>query len=237
MMTFRFSIVLTVALFATGLLAPSASAQSHGMRPPAAAPRMRNSFRIRGGAGLAHSSERRIFNHSGFLFPPYFYPDEFDNEADLPEAPPESAVLAQPAPSPAPAVSPVEPLLLENHDGQWVRVPTGSQLPVVSQSAQTAPAPGSIPHPGYAELAQVAPPVPKLPAAIIVFRDGHMEEMGKYLIQGDFLYTNADYWSTGSWTRKIPLSELDVPASLKLNKDRGAKFNLPSAPNEVVIRF
>lgn len=64
-----------------------------------------------------------------------------------------------------------------------------------------------------------------------------MEEVQKYMIQGGVLYTTSDYWTTGSWTRKIPLAELDIPASLKLNKERGTKFNLPSAPNEVVIRF
>jgi len=57
------------------------------------------------------------------------------------------------------------------------------------------------------------------------------------MIQGDVLFTNADYWSTGSWTRKISLTDVDIPASLKLNKERGTKFNLPSGPNEVVIRF
>ncbi len=64
-----------------------------------------------------------------------------------------------------------------------------------------------------------------------------MEELGKYMIQGVVLLTTADYWSTGSWTRKIPLAELDIPASLKLNRERGSKFNLPSGPNEVVVRF
>jgi hypothetical protein len=29
---------------------------------------------------------------------------------------------------------------------------------------------------------------------------------------------------------------LDVPATLKLNQERGAKFSLPSGPNEVMIR-
>jgi hypothetical protein len=57
------------------------------------------------------------------------------------------------------------------------------------------------------------------------------------MIQGDILYTNTDRWTTGSWTQKIPLADLDIPASLKLNKDRGTKFNLPSGPNEVMIRF
>jgi len=30
---------------------------------------------------------------------------------------------------------------------------------------------------------------------------------------------------------------LDIPASLKLNNERGAKFSLPSGPNEIVVRF
>jgi hypothetical protein len=155
----------------------------------------------------------------------------------MPEAVPVQEVVAQPAQSLAPAATPVEPLLLEIHDGKWVRVPTGSQLPTIIQTTQPGTVQATSLPPGIAEPAAVTHPLPKLPPAIIVFRDGHMEEMEKYMIQGNILYTNADYWSTGSWTRKIPLAEVDIPASLKLNKDRGTKFNLPSGPNEVVIRF
>lgn len=72
---------------------------------------------------------------------------------------------------------------------------------------------------------------------MIVFRDGHMEEVEKYVIRGNVLYTSADYWTTGSWTRKIPVTDLDVPATLKLNQQRGAKFDLPSSPTEVMVRF
>ena len=64
-----------------------------------------------------------------------------------------------------------------------------------------------------------------------------MEELGKYMIQGDSLYTNSDYWQSGSWTRRIPLKQLDIPASLKLNQSLGTKFNLPSGPSEVMVRF
>jgi hypothetical protein len=55
--------------------------------------------------------------------------------------------------------------------------------------------------------------------------------------KGDVLYTSADYWNIGSRTRKILVAELDVPASVKLNAERGAKFNLPSGPNEIVVGF
>jgi hypothetical protein len=83
----------------------------------------------------------------------------------------------------------------------------------------------------------VAPSPAQLPPAVLVFRDGHMEEVGKYMIQGGVLYATSDYWNTGSWTRKIPLKQLDIPASLKLNQSLGTKFNLPSGPNEVMVRF
>ncbi len=76
-----------------------------------------------------------------------------------------------------------------------------------------------------------------LPNTVLVFRDGHKEEVNKYVIEGNSVYASTDYWSTGSWTKKIPLSELNVPATLKLNQERGVKFKLPSGPNEVVIGF
>jgi hypothetical protein len=49
------------------------------------------------------------------------------------------------------------------------------------------------------------------------------------------IYSKADYWSSGSWTKKIQIADLDVPATLKLNQERGLKFELPAGPNEVVV--
>ena len=48
------------------------------------------------------------------------------------------------------------------------------------------------------------------------------------------IYSKADYWTTGSWTRKIQIADLDVPATLKLNQQRGLNFVLPASSNEVV---
>ena len=84
---------------------------------------------------------------------------------------------------------------------------------------------------------QASQPPTKLPPSVLVFRDGHQEEVERYVVQGDSLYTSADYWSTGSWTRRIPIAELDVPASTKLNAARGGKFSVPTRPYEVVVRF
>jgi hypothetical protein len=219
----RLYIAVSVAALGAAVFAPSAPAQGrHGMRAPVAAPRARSSFRVNGREGFDRLQQPR---------------DEFENAPIAPEAPPIQIVVPQNPQPPAPAASPVRPLLLENQNGQWVRVPTGSDTPAILQSTKPDSAKVSAPNSGYVELPVAATPVPALPPAVIVFRDGHTEEVAKYMIQGETLFTNADYWSTGSWTRKIPLSSVDIPASMKLNKERGTKFNLPSGPNEVMIRF
>ncbi len=250
----RCIIGLPAAVLGMALLAPSAPAQGRGMRSAPAGAHGRSSPRLGGRGENGRRSQRGFLDNSSSLYPPYFFPYDddydYDDEPDTPEASPVpqaapvQIVVAQAAPTPAPVAAPVEPLLLENHGGQWVRIPTGNQM-AISHSAKPDAAQASslqtaISSPNESPIespAEAAPPQPELPPAIVVFRDGHMEEVGKYMIQGDALFTNTDDWSTGSWTRKIPLADLDIPASLKLNKERGSKFSLPSGPNDVVIRF
>jgi len=232
-MNSRCTFVLPAAILAAALVSPFAFAQGRGGRAGSGAAGSRSSNRV-GRNNSYRPDQRGYLNAYPFLFPPYFYPDYGPAE---PQAPPDQYVTAQPAPPPAPAPNPIEPLVLENRGGQWVRIPNASEMPVNPLSTNSAPATPSGAQAGSAAPAAAAPPLSPLPPAIVVFRDGHMEEVDKYMIEGDALYTSTDYWSTGAWTKKIPLAELDLPASLKLNKERGAKFNLPSAPNEVVIRF
>lgn len=192
--------------------------------------------------GFTRGGPHRVLNAYPFWFP-YFYPwDDYEDEYAQPpaeEAAPAAPARAQvSAPPPAPAAPPAAPLLLEKQNGQWVRVPTGNEIPVATQPVTTETTSGmATPPSGYVELPQAAAHAAPLPPAVIVYRDGHTEEVARYMIQGPDLYTTSDYYATGAWTRKIPLSELDIPASLRLNKERGTKFNLPSSPNEVVIRF
>jgi hypothetical protein len=136
---------------------------------------------------------------------------------------------------PAPA-KPIEPLVLERQGDQWVRIGGYGQAPAAAQS--TPPGAGQALH-APSQMAgetKEGPPPPKLPPAVLVFRDGHEEEIEKYTIIGPVIYTQADYWSTGSWKRKVAIADLDIPATLKLNRERGGKFSLPSGPNEVVVR-
>jgi hypothetical protein len=70
---------------------------------------------------------------------------------------------------------------------------------------------------------------------MLVFRDGHQEAIGRYTIMGTTIYVSTEYWTSGAWTRSVQIAELDVPATLKLNRERGANFRLPSGPEEVMI--
>jgi len=113
--------------------------------------------------------------------------------------------------------------LLELRSGQWVRVTNFGET---SERALSAGAQESTPT---AKPQEMAP-------AILVYRDGHMEEVSSYSIIGRMIYTKADYWTAGAWTRTIQIADLDIPATLKQNQQRGVKFELPSGPDEVMIR-
>ena len=60
------------------------------------------------------------------------------------------------------------------------------------------------------------------PPTVLVFRDQHQREIQNYAIVGQML------WSfTPQRTEKIPLAQLDIPATEKANDDRGVDFRLP----------
>lgn len=165
--------------------------------------------------GRGHS--RRFGHGPVFVYgAPYYYPDYYEPyQAEAPEP-------AAPAASPAPAVK-NEPLpdavLLELHGSQWVRVKDFA----TGNSAAPAATP------------QLQPATKESTPAVLVFRDGHTEEVKSYSIIDGVIYSKADYWTEGAWSRKIDISELDIPATLKQNQQRGVKFELPTGPNEVMI--
>ena len=59
---------------------------------------------------------------------------------------------------------------------------------------------------------------------VLVFRDGHKQEVRNYAIVGQMLW---DFGAKG--THKIPLSDLDLDTTRKLNDDRGVDFVLPKS--------
>lgn len=91
-----------------------------------------------------------------------------------------------------------------------------------------------------ADAAQPSPVPPPPPAAqnmakqpstptVLVFRDHRQVEVENYAIMGDTLYEFAQHW-----TRRIPLSDLDIPATVKLNEQRGVEFRVPSSNAQTV---
>jgi hypothetical protein len=228
------SAILPIAVLGAAIFASSAHAQVRGMGAHGSA---RTGIPFGGRrTGPSHTGHHRNFNDSGYLYP--YFPDyDYSDESAPPAAPPVQIVVAPPVQPPIPAPVPAQPLLLELRDGQWVRVATASEAPASLQPMQSDLAKAPSPQPNISSEKQPAQPLPASPRAVLVFRDGHQEELETYMIQGDLIYVGMDYWSSGSWTRTIPIAELDVPATLKLNRERGGKFSLPSGPSEIMIRF
>jgi len=65
---------------------------------------------------------------------------------------------------------------------------------------------------------------PVLPDTVLVFRDQHKQEVKNYAIVGQTLWNFAP-----QHTQKIPLSDLDLPATTKANDDRGLTFRVPAS--------
>lgn len=226
----RFAAVVVISAFASiavGQNRVEMGSQSHPQAPAHVAPPVQggHGFTIRTGRnGFEHNGSRRAFRSAGFWGGGYYgWPSFYDDYAGAHEPPPpaEEAPVAAPSPAPAKFEPLPDALLLELRGDQWVKVQNFSAVPVggpVSAAVeQTAQAPTSKP-------------------AVLVYRDGHSEEVSSYSIIGSALYTKADYWTAGAWTRTIQIADLDIPATLKENQQRGVKFDLPSSPNEVVIR-
>lgn len=68
-----------------------------------------------------------------------------------------------------------------------------------------------------------AQPVADQPETVLIFKDGHKVEVQNYAIVGKTLYDLSD-----GRTRKMALAELDLPATVKQNDDRGISFQLPA---------
>lgn len=68
-----------------------------------------------------------------------------------------------------------------------------------------------------------AQPVADQPSTVLIFKDGHELEVKNYAIVGGTLYDLSD-----GRTRKVELAQLDLPATVKHNDDRGVSFQLPA---------
>jgi hypothetical protein len=194
----------------------------------------------RGGHGFGQSTHRSGFRQSSRYISPYtslpfpFLGDFFNLDdlysAGYPVASQPPVILVQaaralpdssdhPAQPKAEPATKTQPLMIERQNGRYVRVgstPTGGELLAVSSNNEPARAP--------------------LLPALLVFRDGHSEEVRDYAIADGFLYARGDYYSDGYWNKKIALSTINLPQTFQANTARNVNFVLPTSPNEVITR-
>ena len=159
---------------------------------------------------------RNSFPYSGMPYVPAEYEDSYEQEIWSPAVAPPAVTVMQSKQEPVPSAA-----LLELQGNRWVKVESFA-VGIPSPTPQTG--------------ATTQAAVKELPPTVIVYRDGHREELSSYSIIGATLYAKSDYLATGTWTRKILLADLDLPNTLKQNQQRGVKFDLPTGPNEVVLR-
>src|SRR5580658_4620660 len=133
--------------------------------------------------------------------------------------------------------SSTDPLMIELQNGRYVRVNRaavdGEALPLMLEPnrSPTKAAPIKSAQP----MITTSPSQPLTPA-VLIFHDGHTEEVRDYTIADGILYARGDYYTDGYWNKKIDLATLSVGQTLQANADRNVKFVLPSAPNEVITR-
>lgn len=91
------------------------------------------------------------------------------------------------------------------------------------RSAEPAP---REPRPVEATAEPAAPvveaPVEDQPQTVLIFKDGHQAEVSNYAIVGDTLFDLSE-----GRRHKIPLSDLDLGATVRQNDDRGIDFKVP----------
>jgi hypothetical protein len=197
------------------------------------------SGRVFGGSGRFHQGHRAERGSTVLAYPYYFYSDsDYDSEA-APQ-PPQVVVVQAAAPAPPPATpAPRESLLIEWQGDHFVRTTSmkdSAGALIATDYSEKSAAPLTTPARSAAGPRSAAQPPRQLPPAVLVFHDGRKEEVSEYTIMNGTIYSKSDYWTTGSWTRKIQITDLNVPATLKLNQERGLKFVLPASSNEIVIR-
>ncbi len=172
-----------------------------------------------------------------YLYPGYYYSDYYSEPATEESQPTRVVVIENSQPrAEAPPTPPPQSLVLELQGNHWVRITDSGQTVVNSEPEQKGSAGTSNLRTLPPQQTKVQEPPRELPPAVLVFRDGHTEEITRYTIVGGTIYTSSDYWNSGSWTKKVPIAQLDVPATLEQNRERGTNFSLPASPSVVAIR-
>lgn len=102
--------------------------------------------------------------------------------------------------------------------------PAEQTLHIIVDSAPQKYAPrDEMPEPQPEGRAATIPDAKPGVPTLLIFRDGHKQQVTNYAIMGQTLYVFDDR------TKKIALADLDVPATIKANDDQGVEFQVPKA--------
>lgn len=198
--------------------------------------------RFSGGAAHFSSGFPHFGGHSRFAYPlgfaDPFYADYLSG-VGYPAAypPPVIVVQSQAAPAGDPNAAhptpPAQPLTIELRGDRYVRINSDDTSGAETIDVASPPAVRGSGAPDFSARPATAH---ETQPVVLVFRDGHREEVSEYTIAGGMLYTRGDFYANGSWTRSIDLATLNLSETLDSNQSRGVPFQLPSAPNEIIVR-
>jgi hypothetical protein len=144
--------------------------------------------------------------------------------------------------------SSIQPMMFEFQNGRYVRVTNpspNSDAPPLTFASQSQPAsqhPRNSARSTLSNFPSKTPPITaaipaqNLQPAVLVFQDGHTEEVRDYTIADGALYARGDYYTDGYWNKKISLLNLNVAETIQANVARNVNFILPKSPNEVITR-
>ena len=225
---------ILICAFAIGLMAAPSVAQRGGHNGfPVLAPSspQRNGFAPRNGHRQRPASDF-------FFGTPFWGDDYYPYTNDQP-----GTYVVQAPPRPLEYPKSLAPLMIELEGDHYVRRTSdgsGGTQPdeVTTASAARASSAGlSAARPNLAVAnPSASSPAPVEAPTVFVFRDGHREESSDYSIISGVIYSRGDYWTSGSWSKKILIADLDVPATIQANRERSVSFRLPNAPNEIITR-
>ena len=132
--------------------------------------------------------------------------------------------------------APGQPLMIELQNGRYVQVSRtaigGEATPLSTNPSSSSPAVSArnSSENSAGELNNQAP-------VILIFKDGHSEQVRDYTIANGILYAHGDFYTDGYWNKQIDLASLNLPETVQANARRDVNFILPSSPDEVIARF
>ena len=195
---------------------------------------------------------RGILLNSPFLYSDYYSDYDYSGndssydsgETDVADSAQTRVMLVRRAAEDSPRRTKPAPLLIEWQGDRYVRFGGAEETGQRGSSAQRDYAEPAITKSLTKAFAAAKEPAEsqarELPPAVLVllvYRDGHREEISDYAIANGMIYVQGDSWQDGYGTKHIPLSSLDPSATMQANEQRGVKFMLPSASNVVIASF